>query len=211
MTLTLYDNKMAPSPRRARIVLAEKGVDHETVEIDIMQNEQMGEAYRAINPNCTLPALRLDDGSVLTDNAGIAVFLEEVYPDPPLLGTTPLEKAEIATWNAKTEFEFALSIAHALRNSNPFMNGRALPGPHDYDQIPALAERGLEQIDNFLEKLEHHLEGRDFVAADQFSIADITAGVTLDFARVVKKKPGDNHPNIKRWRSTLNERPSFAL
>ena len=84
-----------------RIVLAEKQVPHESVEVDMMKNEQMGEAYRAINPNCTIPALKLEDGSVLTDTAGIAAWLEDVYPDPPLLGTTALEKADIASWNAQ--------------------------------------------------------------------------------------------------------------
>ena len=208
--ITFYDSNMAPSPRRVRILLAEKNVPHETVEIDLMKNEQMGEAYRAINPNCTLPALKLDEGAVLTDNAGIAIYLEETYPEPPLMGKTPLEKAEIATWNAITEFEFTMGVAHALRNNNPFMQGRALPGPYDYDQIPALADRGLQQVDNYFAKLERRLVGRDYIAADQFSIADVTAAVTLDFARVVKKKPADDHPNIKRWRAALNERPSFA-
>ena len=209
--IVFYDCNMAPSPRRARILLAEKNVPHETVEVDIMKNAQMADSFRAINPNCTLPAIKLEDGAVLTDNAGIAIYLEEKFPTPPMMGETPLDKAEIATWNAMTEFEFALSVAHALRNNNPYMQGRALPGPYDYDQIPALAERGLQQIDNFLMRLERRLENRDFIAADQFSIADVTAAVTLDFARIVKKKPTDDHPNIKRWCAALNERPSFKL
>jgi glutathione S-transferase len=97
MTITFYDCATAPSPRRARILLAEKGVAYETVAIDLRQNEQLGDAYRAINPQCTVPALRLEDGVVLTDNAAIAAYLEARYPEPALLGTTPLEKAEIAS------------------------------------------------------------------------------------------------------------------
>ena len=211
MTLTFYDFKMAPSPRRARIILAEKNVPHEAVEIDMMKAEQMGDAYRAINPNATIPALKLDDGTVLTDNAGIAIWLEETYPDPPLMGTTALEKADIATWQARVESDFGMGVASALRNANPAMKGRALPGPYDYEQISALAERGLLQIDNFFERLEVHLEGKEFVAANRLSVADITAFVFMDFAKIVQKQPGETHSNIARWRSALRKRPAFQL
>ena len=120
MTITLYDCSTAPSPRRARILLAEKGVAHDTVQIDLRSGEQLGAAYRAINPNCTVPALRTDDGAVLTDNAAITAYVEARWPDPPLLGTTPLEKAEIASWNWKVEFEGYLAIADAFRNSTNY-------------------------------------------------------------------------------------------
>jgi hypothetical protein len=96
---TLYDCATAPSPRRARILLAEKGIAHDTVAVDLMKGEQFGDAYRQINPQCTVPALRTDDGLLLTDNAGITAWLEAQYPQPPLLGSTPAEKAEIASWN----------------------------------------------------------------------------------------------------------------
>lgn len=212
MPITFYDFKMAPSPRRARIILAEKDVPHDAVQIDMMTNEQMGDAYRKINPNCTIPALQLEDGTVLTDNAGIAICLEETYPEHPLMGTTPLEKADIATWQSKIEGGFGMAVAHTLRNMNPAMKNRALPGPHNYAQIPELSERGFTQIDNFMKALESHLDGRDFIAADQFSIADITAACTLDFARVVNKKADpERHPNIVRWRAALAKRPSFSL
>jgi glutathione S-transferase len=211
MTITLYDCSTAPSPRRARILLAEKGVAHDTVQIDLRSGEQLGAAYRAINPNCTVPALRTDDGAVLTDNAAITAYVEARWPDPPLLGTTPLEKAEIASWNWKVEFEGYLAIADAFRNSTPAMANRALPGPNDYPQIPALAERGLQRVQQFMDTLERRLAGRDFVATDRFSIVDITAAVAVDFARIVKVKPGDQHPNLLRWRAALAQRPAFQL
>ena len=210
MTITLYDCSTAPSPRRARILLAEKGVAHDTVQIDLRSGEQLGAAYRAINPNCTVPALRTDDGAVLTDNAAITAYVEARWPDPPLLGTTPLEKAEIASWNWKVEFEGYLAIADAFRNSTPAMANRALPGPNDYPQIPALAERGLQRVQQFMDTLERRLAGRDFVATDRFSIVDITAAVAVDFARIVKVKPGDQHPNLLRWRAALAQRPAFG-
>jgi glutathione S-transferase len=211
MSLTFYDFKMAPSPRRARIILAEKHVPHEVVEIDLRTGEQMGDAYRAINPNCTVPALKLEDGTVLTDNAGIAVWLEETYPTPPLLGTTPLEKAEIASWQFRVETEFGMGVASALRNSNPAMKSRALPGPHNYEQIPALAERGLQQVENFFAALEERLKGRDFIAAGRLSVADVTCFVFMDFAKIVRKQPSESHVNISRWRDALRERPAFKL
>ena len=211
MSLTFYDCKTAPSPRRARIILAEKNVPHDVVEIDLRTGEQMGEAFRAINPNATVPALKLEDGTVLTDNAGIAAWLEATYPEPPLMGTTPLERAEIATWQWKVEMEFGMGVASALRNANPAMKDRALPGPHNYAQIPELAARGLAQVDNFLDKFDAHLADHEYVAANQLSVADVTAYVFVDFAKVVKKRPVDTHANVAKWHARLKERPAFQL
>jgi glutathione S-transferase len=209
--LTLYDCATAPSPRRARILLAEKGVRHETVAIDLRSGEQMGEAFRRINPQCTVPALRTEEGVVLADNAAIAAYLEAAYPEPALLGKTPLEKAEVASWNWRAEFEGLIAVAEALRNGSPAMANRALPGPRDYPQIPELAQRGLQRIQDFFATLDERLAGREFLATDRFSIADITAVVAVDFARVVKLKPGEQHPNLLRWRAGLAQRPSMAL
>jgi glutathione S-transferase len=208
--ITLYDCATAPSPRRARIFLAEKGVAHDTVQVDLRSGEQLGEAFRRINPQCTVPALVTEEGAVLTDNAGIAAYLEARYPEPPLLGRTPLEKAEIAAWQWRIEFEGLMAIAEALRNSSPAMAGRALPGPVDYAQIPALAERGLARLQHFLGALNAHLEGRDFIAAGQFSVADITAVVAVDFARAVKVKPGEQHPHLLRWRAAMQARGTMG-
>ena len=209
--LTLYDCATAPSPRRARILLAEKGVAHATVQVDLRSGEHLGVAYRAVNPQCTVPALRTDDGLLLTDNAAISAWLEASFPQPPLLGSTPEEKAEIASWNWRMEFDGLLAVAEALRNSSPAMANRALPGPIDYAQIPALAERGLARVQQFLVALDERLAGRDFVAADRLSIADITAVVTVDFARVVKIRPDERHPHLQRWRAAMAQRPSMAL
>ena len=209
--ITLYDCATAPSPRRARILLAEKGVAHETVQVDLRNSEQLSDAYRKINPHCTVPTLCTDDGLLLTDNAAITAWLEARFPQPPLLGATPAEKAEIASWHWRVEFEGLLAIAEALRNSAPAMANRALPGPVDYAQIPALAQRGLTRVQQFFVTLNDRLAGRAFIAADRFSIADITAVVAVDFARVVKVKPGDEHPHLVRWRAGMAQRPAMAL
>ncbi len=209
--ITLYDCATAPSPRRARIFLVEKGIAYEAVPVDLRSGEQMGEAYRQINPQCTVPALRTDEGLLLTDNAAIAAWLEARHPNPPLLGVTPEEKAEIASWNWRMEFEGLLAVAEALRNSAPAMANRALPGAANYPQIAALAERGLARVEQFFDTLNQRLVGRDFIATGRFSVADITAVVAVDFARIVKRKPGQQHAELLRWRADMAGRPSMAL
>lgn len=208
--IILYDCATAPSPRRARILLAEKGIAHETVQVDLVRGEQLGEAYRAINPQCTVPALRTEKDGLLTDNAAIAAWLEAQYPEPPLMGRTPAEKAEIASWNWRIEFEGLLAIAETMRNGSPALADRALPGPVNYAQIPELAQRGLARVQHFFQTLNDRLAGREFVATDRFSLADITAVVAVDFARIVRVKPGEQHPEIVRWRAAMAERPSMS-
>lgn len=208
--LTLYDCATAPSPRRARILLAEKGVAHHTVQVDLRSGEQFSDAYRAVNPHCTVPALRLPDATVLTDNAAIAAWLEAAYPQPALMGTTPQEKAAIASWQWRAEFDGLFAVAEALRNGSPAMANRALPGPVNYPQIPELAQRGVDRIAQFMVTLNEQLASHDYVAGAAFSVADITAAVAVDFARVVKVKPDERHPYLLRWRERLAQRPSFS-
>lgn len=208
MPITLYDCATAPSPRRARMLLAEKGIVHQTVQIDLRSAEQLGETYRRINPACTVPALRLDDGTVLGDNAAIAAWAEAAQPEPPLFGRTPSEKAEVASWHWRAEFDGLMAVAEALRNGSPAMAGRALPGPVDYAQIPELAERGRARLQRFFADLDTRLAGREWLAGGAFSIADITAMVAVDFARVVKLKPGDEQAHLLAWRARIAARPS---
>ena len=206
----LYDCATAPSPRRARILLAEKGIAHETVQVDLVRGEQLGNAYREINPQCTVPALRTEEDGLLTDNAAIAAWAEARHPEPPLMGITPREKAEVASWDWRIEFEGLLAIAETLRNGSPAMADRALPGPVNYAQIPELAQRGRARVEQFFETLNERLAGREFIVTDRFSIADITAVVAVDFARVVRVKPGEQHPELLRWRAAMAQRPSMS-
>ena len=209
--MIFYDCLTAPSPRRARIFLREKQAPHEVVNIDLMKSEQMSDQFKLINPSCTVPVLKLDDGTILTENSGIAAYLESAFPNPPLLGSTDAEKGLVASWNSKIEFDGLYAVAEALRNSSPMMKGRAITGAANYDQIPQLAERGLARLNAFFDTLNSHLEGREFVAIDGFSVADISAVVAVDFARVVRVKPQEHHQNIIRWRIGLAERPSLSI
>lgn len=191
--------------------MAEKGVAHDTVQVDLRNGEQLGPAYQLINPQCTVPALRTADGLTLTDNAAIATYLEARFPEPALMGVTPAEKADIASWNWRIEFEGLLAIAEALRNSSPAMANRALPGPQNYPQIAELAQRGVARVQQLFVTLDRQLQGQEFVAAGRFSLADITAVVAVDFARAVKVRPGDAHPHVLRWRERMRARPSTEL
>jgi len=207
--ITLYDCATAPSPRRARILLAEKAVPHHTIQVDLRSGEQLGEAFRQINPLCTVPALRTESGLVLTDNAAIAAYVEARFPEPPLMGISPEEKAEVASWQWRMEFDGLLAVAEAFRNGSPAMANRALPGPLDCPQIPELAQRGQVRVQQFFDLLNERLAEREFIATDRFSLADITAVVAVDFARVVKLKPTEGHPHLLRWREAMGLRASM--
>ncbi len=211
MSMTLYDFALAPSPRRARILLAEKGITVDNVQIDLTKGEQLSAEFRAINPCCTVPALKLEDGTVLNQNIAIALYLEEIQPEPPMLGTTPVERAVVMNWNARIEFEGLMAVAEVLRNRSKQMQGRGLTGPDNYEQIPELAERGRVRLQRFFDTLDEALDGREFLAIDRFSFADITAFVTVDFAKWVKAEPEDRHANLKRWFAAAALRPSATV
>ncbi|MEO1042945.1 MAG: glutathione S-transferase family protein [Pseudomonadota bacterium] len=210
MTYTFYTFPKAPSPRRATIVLLEKGITYNEVIIDLSSGEHLGEAYRAINPSCTVPALTVEGGPTLTDNAGILAYLDAKYPEKPLLGSGPAERASIASWCAKVEFDGLLAVAEVLRNVAPAMKGRALTGPVSFEQIPDLAQRGAKRLGVFWEVLNEKLESRDYLATDDFSAADLVAVVAVDFSKVIKSRPPEEFTNIWRWRENLNSRPSIA-
>ena len=211
MALTFYDCTPAPSPRRTRILLAEKGIEVETVQIDMMKGEQLSDEYRKISPTCTIPALKLDTGTVLTENNAITLYLEDAFPDTPhMLGDTAEERGIVMNWSLRAEQEGLLAVAEAFRNSTPGMKDRATTGPHNYAQIPELAERGRERLVNFMAMLNDRLEGREFIAIDTFSYADITAFVAVEFAKWVKVVPTDEQTNVTRWHASVSARPSAS-
>ena len=208
MSIKLYDFHAAPSPRRTRIFLAEKGVDYEKQQIDLGTQEQLGDGFKKINPNCTVPALVTEEGNVLTQNTAIACYLEARFPGPPLIGTTPDEVGQVLNWNARVEWEGLQAVAEVLRNSSPRMKDRAMVGPQNHAQIPELAQRGAARLPAFFEVLDQALADREFLATDFYSLADITALVVVDFARWVKVVPQERHVHLKRWHEQVSARPS---
>lgn len=206
--MKFYDCKTAPSPRRVRMFIVEKGLDVETVQIDLMTGEQFGEAFTAINPDQVVPALQLDDGTCLTEAMAICEFLEAEHPEPPLFGRNNVERGKAVMWNCKAEQQGLWSVAEAFRNSVPGLKDRALPGPDPYPQIPELAARGGARYRQFAKRLDQHLANNEFLAGDFFSIADITALVAVDFAKRLKLPGPDDTTNLDRWHASVSSRPS---
>jgi glutathione S-transferase len=206
--MKFYDCTTAPSPRRVRIFLAEKGLSIETVQVDLRNGEQFTPAYRAINPDCTVPALQLDDGTVIADAVAICQYVEETHPEPVLIGATPQERAVVTALNRQIERDGFYAAMDALRNTAPGLKGRALPGPHDYEQIPELAARGRARIANFFRDMDARLAGRAFVAGSRYTMADISALVLVDFAGRLKLGIPEDCANLRRWYEAVAARPS---
>ena len=211
--MKFYDCATAPSPRRVRMFIAEKGLSDEieTIEVSLRDAEQLGDAFRAINPYCRVPVLELDDGTRLLSSAGCCRYLEEAFPEPPLMGRTSEEKAIVADMEWRMEIDGFMAAGEALRNYAKRLENRAMVGPDDYAQIPELAERGRQRAARFLERLDVILADREFVAGEVFSIADITAYCTVDFAKWAKVDVPDDAPNLQRWFAAIAERPSASL
>jgi len=206
--MKLYDADFAPSPRRVRIFLAEKGIEVPTVKVDLRNREQLDEQFRKVNPWCTVPALELDDGTRLSEIPAICLYFEQLHPEPPLMGTDAKDRALVLMWDRHMEQDGGAAAAEAFRNSHPAFKDRALTGPHDVAQIPELAERGRKRYGWFLESLDRRLARSEFVAGGRYTLADITALATIDFARAVKTGDIDGHANVQRWYDKVSSRPS---
>ena len=209
--MKFFDCKTAPSPRRVRIFIAEKSIAVETVLVDLRSKEQLGVEFKTINPHCTVPVLELDDGARLTTTAGIWRYLEATYPNPPLMGETPQQRGVIADLQWHIEMNGFMAMAEFLRNSAPAMKGRALTGPHDYDQIPELADRGKLRVQRFLEEIDQVIGDKPYVAGDRFSVADIDLLVLIDFSAWRKLSLPAEATNARRWYETVRARPSAQL
>jgi len=205
-----YDCKTAPSPRRVRIFLAEKGIALETVQVDLGSGEQFSAAFRRINPDCVVPVLELDNGHCISEVLAICHYLEELHPEPPLFGRTPEARAAVLMWNAKVEQLGLWAVAEAFRNSVKALTNNALPGPDNYSQIPELAERGRVRVGRFFQRLDDQLAGNEFVAGDFYSIADISAMVAIDFAAWIKIAMPDSALHLAGWYESVSKRPSAS-
>jgi glutathione S-transferase len=210
-SLKFYDCRTAPSPRRVRVFIAEKGIDIETVQIDLSSGEQFSDSFRAINPDCVVPALQLDDGSCLSEVIAICNYLEAKYPQPALMGTNDEECARILMWNTKVEQQGLLAVADAFRNATRGLKDRATTGPVAYAQIPELAERGRARVEQFFLRLDSQLAEHEFIAGDNYSIADISAMVVVDFAARIKVALPDDSHNAQRWYDSVSSRPSASV
>lgn len=206
--MKLYDCATAPSPRRVRIFLAEKRLEVPRVEVDLRGGEHLREPFRDLNPHCTVPVLEIE-GSALCSTAAIWRYIEEIYPAPPLLGRTALEKARIADLQWRIESEGIMAVAEWLRNAAPGMKDRALTGPVDYAQIPQLAERGRKRAERFLQWLETQAaSAAPYLCGEHYSVADIDALVCIDFARRLHLELPAEASATRRWYALAAARPS---
>lgn len=207
--MKLYDAAWAPNPRRVRMYLAEKGIEIERRMVDLAAAENLQEPFLSLNPRGTVPVLELDDGDCIADSVAICRYLEALHPDPPLFGRDPRDIARIEYWTRKIEAEGFAGVAYAFRNRSKSMTNRALSGHWPpVPQLPELVMRGQNMWGWFVELLDDHLEGRDWIATDSYSFADLTALMTIDFAKATRLSDGVFPPALGAWYARVSARPS---
>jgi glutathione S-transferase len=200
--MKLYDGGRAPNPRRVRIFLAEKAVTIPLVPVDIGKLEHKSDAYAAVNPRRRLPALELDDGTVIAESIAICRYIEALHPDPPLFGSGAKEIALVEMWNRRVELELLFGVAQVLRHTHPAMAALEVP------QVPAWGEANKPRVMEFLTFLDRDMAGRHFVAGDSFTVADITALVAVDLMKPVKMAVPEALTHLRRWHAEVSARPS---
>jgi len=202
--MKLYDGGRAPNPRRVRIFLAEKGIKIPAEQVDLGALQQRTETYTAINPMQRVPALVLDDGTVIAESIAICRYFEGLYPDPPLFGRGTLETALVEMWNRRAELHLLMPAASVFQHLHPAMASMVAP------QVPEWGEANKPRVQAFLHFLDGELKDRAFVAGADFTVADITAMVAVDFMRVSRLAVPDTLTNLKRWHLAVSARPSAA-
>ena len=191
--------------------IAEKGISIPLQSVNLGEKEQFSNWFKAINPRQQVPALVLDDGTTIAEVPAIWRFLEETFPEHPLLGDDATSKALVTMWERRVELDGFAPTMEGVRNASERLKGRAIAGPYDYDQIPALVERSRLRVKNLYADLDTRLAARPFIAGDQFSAADITGVVTVDFATKAMSLPvSDEHKALRRWFQNVSSRPSAA-
>ena len=190
--------------------IAEKKLDIPVIEVDLASKEQHTDAFVKVNPHRTVPALELDDGSTLCSTHGICHYLEAAYPEIPLMGANAVERGQIADLDWRIEQEGFLAVGESFRNYAKSFKNNAVTGATQHAQIPELVERGRARSEQFMVWLDNHLEQREFVAGS-FSIADITAFVTLEFAKWIKLEPSAECRNLHRWYKQVAARDSAKV
>ena len=201
-----YDYRSAPSPRKVRLFIAEKGIEIPTQQVDLRSREQFRPDFLAKNPSGGVPLLELDDGTCLSESLAICHYLEQRYPQPNLMGLDAREQALVLMWNDIQTYEGYLGIQEVMRNEHEAFKDRALGGPVPYAQIPELVERGRRRAEVYFDRLE----ASPFIASARFTYADIVGYVYLGFAvRSLGEDPAAKRPALKRWSETVAARPAI--
>jgi glutathione S-transferase len=208
--MKFYDCAIAPNPRRARMFLAEKGIEVERVEVDVLKGENLAPAFLAINPRGLLPTLELDDGTRFDEVMAICRYFEELYPWRPLLGRTPVERALVESLQRRAEFDGMIAGSEVFRNQHPDFAARSIPGggAAAIPALPGLVERGRRTLGRFFDWLEERLARGEYLVGDTLSMADITAFCAVDFVAWVDLRIPQAHAATQRWHAALSARPS---
>lgn len=209
--MKLYDCQMAPNPRRARIFIREKGLDIPFHEIDLIGGENLKPEYTAINAHGLIPTLQLDDGTTISEVPAICSYLEAQHPDPPLMGTTPFETAQVIAWDRHMEMGGMATVGEVFRNSAPPFAERGLPGRSGDKQIPQLVERGKHGVELFWARLEKRLNEAEYLAGDHYSLADITGLCVVDFAKFAQFDIPSESKATQRWYEKVSARPATKV
>lgn len=205
--MRLFDFERAPNPRRVRIFMAEKRLEIPRVKVDLYRREQLSPEFLAINPGGTVPVLETDDGTYLCESLAICRYLERLQPEPPLFGATPRQEALTLMWSNIVEQEGLQAVAEALRNLSPGFRDHVLPGPVPYPQVPELVSRGLRRAEQFFDRMEQQLKRERYLAGSEYSFADISLLVTVDFAGWVDLDARASRPALARWYGRVAGRP----
>lgn len=202
--MKLYDNRRAPNPRRVRIFLAEKEMSVPTEEVDLGALAHKAEAFTAVNPFQRVPALLLDNGTVLTEAIAICRYLEWLQPEPVLLGRPGIEAATVEMWEQRMEHYLMHTVTQVFRHLHPAMKIMEAP------QIAAWGEANKARVFECLRVLDRELAGRAFIAGDGFSMADITALAAVDWMKPGRLEVPAELSHIRRWYAEVSARPSAS-
>ena len=205
--MKLYVSPGAPSPRRVMMFMVEKGITGiDLVNVDLNAQEHKGEAYRAKSPLAKVPALELDDGRVLTETRAICTYLEGLYPEPNLMGTSAEERAFIEMADRRVELYLLAGIANTVRHTHPGL------APLEQPQFPDYGQSQAEKVREIATWFDHVLEHQPWMAGDRFTVADITAFCAIEFAKLMKFNPGkEGMPALQAWRDKVAERTSAKV
>jgi glutathione S-transferase len=198
--MKLYHFTFAPNPRKVRVYLAEKGLTMPMQDVDITKGENRTPEFLAKNPMGSLPVLELDDGSYLTESLAIIHYLEELHPDPPMIGTDPLERARVRELERLAEASIFNRVARIFFNSSQFF-------PKE-QQVPAAAEQARAGLPNALSIMDARIGSNPFVAGDRPTIADCTLFAAFEHAKLAKVAIDERYANLTRWYRAFSERPS---
>lgn len=197
-------NASAPSPRRVRVFLAEKGIDVPTTTLQILDGEARTPAFLAKNSLGGTPVLELDDGRILTESVAICRYFEELHPEPPLFGNDAYDRGLVEMWNRRMEIEILNRAGAIAQHTFPFF-------AQLITQVPALADAQRIDLARALEWLNQEMsDGRPFVAGSRFTVADITGIAACTIMGFLEIQPDSSLTHYLRWEERIRGRPSWA-